>query len=123
MNTISKIFLLLVSISIVNLPAKEKNRFERIVARYPHLSVFLATAGGAAAGVYLYKKFDKPATQANAQKDIKSLFDTQASLASSTSLKAAAIAGTLVGTAIAAAADCGMPRFVPASTQRRALDA
>ena len=73
MNNLSKYFVFLLMLCAISISAREKNRFERMVARYPHLSVFLATAGGAAAGVYLYKKFDKPAAQADPKKDVKSL--------------------------------------------------
>lgn len=102
MKSFFKVFLLLILTLSSMIHAEEKNRFKRIVARYPHLSVFLASAAGAAIGIQIYKKFDKPAlAQDNRAK--KSLFQSQAHL------KGAAVAGVAVGTVIAAVADCGMP--------------
>lgn len=110
----SKLFLLLTLVLSSMVHAKEKNRFERIVARYPHLSVFLASAAGAAVGVYGYKKYLQYAYHFNPQDNAKttiSLFGSN----SNASLKQVALAGAIVGTAIAAAADCGMPNFAPRS--------
>lgn len=88
--------------------AKERNRFERIVARYPHLSVFLASAAGATIGVSVWKRYGQP-TFSNTETKEKINFSTNANF------KYAALAGAIVGTSIAAVADGAMPRFAPQS--------
>ncbi len=120
MDYFSKIFLVLITLSSINMNA-HSNGFERIVARHPYLAAFAAASVGVTVGIYAYKKLSK---KPDAKKDnevkqeAKSLFDSAARLISNNPLKSVAVASVIVGTGTAVVT-FGIPNFSPVMQHQR----